>query len=173
MKVFLPGCLRFWKCSIWKNNAMVLFGSLWVIVSDGFAVPGESPSFSSSVQPKAISRTQNVLQTDFLTNTISLCFSASLSFSVSGILTLDIADAVPKFIYHFSFPQIPRCVKFLNIMSMCVLYVCFCIFCLNILISWFKRDNLSSLLLIIIIVDWFKSLTDLVLQCAIYALFKH
>ncbi len=172
MKVFLPGCLRFWKCSIWKNNAMVLFGSLWVIVSDRFAVPGESPRFCSSVQPKAISRTQNVLQTDFLTNTISLCFSASLS-SVSGILTLDIADAVPKFIYHFSFPQIPRCVKFLNIMSMCVLYVCFCIFCMNILISWFKRDNLSSLLLIIIIVDWFKSLTDLVLQCAIYALFKH
>ncbi len=44
---------------------------------------------------------------------------------------------------------------------------------MNILISWFKIDHLSSLLLIIIIVDWFESLTVLVLQCAIYALFKH
>lgn len=110
MKVFLPWCLRFWKCSIWINNAMVLFGSLWVIASDRFAVTGESPSFGSSVQPKAISRIQNVLQTDFPTNTISLSCSASLSFPISVILTLDFADAVPEFIYHFSFPQTHRCV---------------------------------------------------------------
>lgn len=88
-KGFLPWCLRFWKCSIWINDAMVLFGSLWVIASDWFAVTGESPSFSGSVQPKAISRTQNMLQMDFPTNTTCLSFSDSFFFPISVIFHLD------------------------------------------------------------------------------------